>query len=135
MKYYFINDVSSITNVSPSNLRYYEKEGLLPPIERDKNGVRIYNETDVEWIQFIRALRSTDMSIANIKRYVRLFREGKETVQERKELIQNHKKKVEKEITEKQRHLKRLERKIKYYDAIERRIQRMKFYTLKDGKR
>ncbi|CRG03253.1 MerR family transcriptional regulator [Streptococcus pneumoniae] len=81
----------------------------------------------MEWIQFIKAIRSTDMSIANIKRYVRLFNEGKETVQERKELIQNHKKKVEIEIAEKQRHLKRLERKIKYYDAIERRMQRMKF--------
>jgi DNA-binding transcriptional MerR regulator len=128
MKFYSINDVSSFTDVSPSNLRYYEKEGLLPPIERDKNGVRIYNETDLEWIQFIKAIRSTDMSIANIKRYVRLFNEGKETVQERKELIQNHKKKVEIEvIAEKQRHLKRLERKIKYYDAIERRMQRMKF--------
>lgn len=64
---------------------------MLPPIERDKNGVRIYNETDLEWMQFIKAIRSTDMSIANIKRYVRLFNEGKETVQERKELIQNHK--------------------------------------------
>ncbi|MFB4261331.1 MerR family DNA-binding protein [Shouchella clausii] len=47
----------------------------------------------MESIQFIKALRSTDMSIANIKRYVQLFNEGKETVQERKELIQNHKKK------------------------------------------
>ncbi|WP_203362986.1 MerR family transcriptional regulator [Bacillus sp. REN10] len=127
MKVYSINEVSSLTDVSPSNLRYYEKEGLLPPIQRNKNGVRIYNETDLEWIQFIKALRSTDMSIANIKRYVCLFNEGKETVQERKELIQNHKKKVEAEIAEKQKHLKRVERKLKYYDAIERRIQRMKF--------
>lgn len=127
MKLYAINDVSSFTDVSPSKLRYYEKEGMLPPIERDKNGVRIYNETDLEWIQFIKALRSTGMSIANIKRYVRLFNEGKETVQERKELIQNHKKMVEEEIVEKQKYLRRLERKIKYYDAIERRIQRMKF--------
>ncbi|GKU79115.1 MerR family transcriptional regulator [Paenibacillus sp. L3-i20] len=127
IKLYSINEVSALTDIPSSKLRYYEKEGLLPLIQRDKNGIRLYNETDLDWIQFIRALRSTDMSIANIKRYVRLFREGNDTVQERKELIQDHKKNVELEIAEKQKHLKRLERKIKYYDAIERRIERMKF--------
>lgn len=126
MKAYAIQDVSSITGVAPPNLRYYEKEGLLPSIERDQNGIRIYNDENLKWIQFVKALRSTDMSIADIQRYVHLFNEGNETVQERKELMQNHKEKVEAEIAEKQNYLERIDRKIKYYDAIERRMQRKK---------
>ncbi|CDQ41366.1 MULTISPECIES: MerR family transcriptional regulator [Virgibacillus] len=126
MTYYSINEISEMTNLSPSTLRYYEKEGLIPVIERDKNGVRVYNETNLECIQFIMVLRSTNMPIIDIKQYVKLFHQGEETIHHRKELIQSHKEKVEIEIAERKKYLQRIECTLDYYEAMERRSRRMK---------
>ena len=50
---YSIKEVSERFTLSPYTLRYYEKEGLLPPVQRDSNGIRMYNDVDLEWLQIV----------------------------------------------------------------------------------
>lgn len=79
-----IKEISTITNVSASTLRYYENEGLLPVIKRDNNGNRLYTEDNIEWINLLLALRLTGMPIKEIKKYIELYYQGSSTLNDRK---------------------------------------------------
>lgn len=122
---YTIGETIELVGLTAPTLRYYEKEQLIPEINRDSTGNRRYTETDIEWIIFIKTLRTTDMPIHLIKQYVSLFQEGNETMEARKKLIEAHTEKVEKEIEEKLASLEVLRKKVKYYDTIDRRKQRL----------
>ena len=69
-----IKQVAEKLDLTAYTLRYYEKEGLLPFVERDSNGNRIFNDHDIEWIMLICCLRATGMSVGEIKQ---LRAEGK----------------------------------------------------------
>ena len=64
---YKIKEVSEITNISQSKIRYYEKEGLLPEFKRDKNNIRVFSEKDIELLNLIRCLRNIGMSVKEIR--------------------------------------------------------------------
>ncbi len=64
---YSINEISKLTDLSKYTLRYYEKEKLIPLIKRDSSGHRIYNEKDLEWIEFLINIKQTGMSIEDIR--------------------------------------------------------------------
>lgn len=114
-----ISEVSKKYNLTQDMIRYYEKIGLLPPIPRNKNGIRNFNEESCRWIEFIKCMRNAGMEIEILIKYVMLFRQGKDTVKERKELLEEQRKK----LLEKQKNinetLERLNYKIKLYDEIE----------------
>ncbi|MBU5444995.1 MerR family transcriptional regulator [Paenibacillus sp. MSJ-34] len=84
-----IKEVTEMTGIAASTLRYYESEGLLPFVKRDENGKRLYDQEDLEWVHFITALRATGMPIAQIQKYVYLFKEGDNTIAERKMMMLN----------------------------------------------
>ena len=67
---YTIKEVSEIIGISAYTLRYYDKEGLLPNVERDKNGIRLFNEKNLQWIYLIQCLRKTNMPLKDIKHYI-----------------------------------------------------------------
>ena len=113
--YYTIKQISEKTNLKPSVLRYYEKEGLLPSVNRSVNGIRRYSESDLEWIELICCLKNTGMSIKQIKEFVALSMEGEQTLKQRCDMLQEHKKNVEKQIEEMKEHLKKVQWKIEYY--------------------
>lgn len=125
MATYTMREVTAKTELPASALRYYEKEQLIPQIHRDGAGNRRYSETDLEWISFIKTLRHTDMPIQQIKQYVSLFQEGPNTLSERKALIEKHTQNVQREIEEKQNSLQCLEKKVRYYETLDRRKQRL----------
>lgn len=116
---YSTKEFSIKTGLSASTLRYYEKERVLPFVKRDGYGNRIYDDENVEWIDFILALRSTGMPIAEIKRYVDLYKEGEKTIQERKQMILDHKVKVQKEIMQMNKYLDKINYKLSLYDILE----------------
>ncbi|WP_449354726.1 MerR family transcriptional regulator [Virgibacillus natechei] len=128
-----MNEVKQKIGLSASTLRYYEKEHLIPEINRDSSGNRSYTDTDIEWISFIKTLRDTDMPIHLIKNYVSLFQEGSKTIATRKELIESHKEKVQKEVEQKLESLKVLQKKVKYYETVDRRKQRLSQRAFKKG--
>ena len=84
-----IGEISEKTNLPESTLRYYEKKGLIR-VSRDKNGRRNYEESDIEWIKFIRRLKETGMLLKDIQLYSDLRYHGKSTMPERLNILQSH---------------------------------------------
>lgn len=75
------------TNMSTDTLRYYERIGLLPPVPRNAAGIRNYDEYFVNFINFIKNLKASGMSLEHIIDYIRLAEMGDATIQERKKLL------------------------------------------------
>ena len=80
---YFIKEAAKKLNVSSYTLRYYDKEELTPFLKKDKNGVRIYTDEDLEWIKMLLNLRDIDMPIKKIKEYIDLYMISKNAKEER----------------------------------------------------
>ncbi len=114
---YSIRQVSDQTDLSEHALRFYEKEGLLPPIERSPSGIRRYSDEDIECLNLICCLKNTGMSIRQIKSFMELCARGPETLKERCEMLCEHKSAVEVQIEEMNRHLVKVTHKISCFTA------------------
>ncbi len=112
---YSINQVSKKTLLPAHTLRYYEKEGLLPFVKRSKGGIRHFSEDDMEWLGLICCLKSTGMSIKQIREFVELSLEGGETLKQRCMLLMAHKQSVEEQIKTMEKHLQKVTEKIEYF--------------------
>jgi DNA-binding transcriptional MerR regulator len=99
-------------------LRYYENAGILPAVERDVHGNRLFTDDDIEWINLIRCLRKTGMPISMIKHYVDLYLEGDGTLQGRKEIMVDQKQKIEQKLEELNQYLKLVSGKIEHYNLL-----------------
>ncbi len=115
---YTIKEAAERFHITPYTLRYYEKEGLLPSVYREGNGHRLYNDTDLEWIQIVCCMRSTGMSIEYIKKYIDLCLLGDNTIPERRKIIQCQKEILEEHINEYKKLLSIVNRKLKRYDEL-----------------
>lgn len=114
---YTAGEAAKKLGLSKDGLRYYEKEGILPPIGRNVSGHREYSDGDVEWIFLIRRLRDTDMPVRDIKRYVGLLMEGGgESIPERREILADHKRFLEEKTRSIQNLLLLIDKKLGFYD-------------------
>lgn len=82
-----IREIAAKTNMSTDTLRYYERIGLLPPVPRNAARIRNYDEYFVNFINFIKKLKASGMSLEHIIDYIRLAEMGDATIQERKKLL------------------------------------------------
>lgn len=82
-----IREIAAKTNMSTDTLRYYGRIGLLPPVPRNAAGIRNYDEYFVNFINFIKKLKASGMSLEHIIDYIRLAEMGDATIQERKKLL------------------------------------------------
>lgn len=82
-----IREIAAKTNMSTDTLGYYERIGLLPPVPRNAAGIRNYDEYFVNFINFIKKLKASGMSLEHIIDYIRLAEMGDATIQERKKLL------------------------------------------------
>lgn len=82
-----IREIAAKTNMSTDTVRYYERIGLLPPVPRNAAGIRNYDEYFVNFINFIKKLKASGMSLEHIIDYIRLAEKGDATIQERKKLL------------------------------------------------
>ncbi|ACL77627.1 MerR family transcriptional regulator [Ruminiclostridium cellulolyticum] len=114
---YSIKQVSEKTNLKAHVLRYYEREGLLPDISRSESGIRRYSEEDLEWLGLVCCLKNTGMSIKQIRDFVALSAQGKETLRQRCDMLIEHRKNVESQIEEMHNHLKKVTHKIEYFTS------------------
>jgi DNA-binding transcriptional MerR regulator len=110
-----IQEVATQTGLSAHTLRYYERAGLLRPIDRAPSGHRRYSDNDVRAIQFLTKLRAAGMPVADIQRYVELAQNGESTVQARLDLLEDHRAAVERQIDQLQQHLIAIQAKIGHY--------------------
>lgn len=116
---YTIGQVSKMFNLPVSTLRYYDKEGLFPDLQR-QSGIRQFAESDLESIRVIECLKASGLEIADIKHYFELCKEGSSTYVERRQMFENRKKAVLEEMEHLKKTLDLLEYKCWYYDkAIE----------------
>ena len=116
---YSISEIAEMMNVAPSTIRYYDKIGLLPNIKR-KNGIRVFEDEDFEWLRVLNCLKNTNMPLAKIKEYGELLKYGDSSLAERYELIKEQKEKILNEIAKLDYYLKEIEYKEWYYKtAIE----------------
>lgn len=86
-----IAEVCERFELTQDTLRYYEKIGLIPTIQRKASGIRNYTEEDCKWIEFIKCMRSAGLSIDFLSEYVKLFKEGDSTLEKRRSLLIDHK--------------------------------------------
>ena len=116
---YTIGEAAAKLGLSKDCLRYYEKEGLLPPIARDKSGHREYSESDIEWIFLIRCLRDAGTPICKIKRYISLLMErGGDSIPERRELLEEYRAVLMEKIKTFQNFLRLMDKKLEFYDQV-----------------
>lgn len=90
---YTISQVAKMMGVTPSTLRYYDKEGLLPNVKR-VNGIRVFEDTDFPWLRILNCLKGTGMPIRQIKKYVDLCAEGDATLEQRYAIIKEQRQHV-----------------------------------------
>jgi len=113
-----IQQVAEATGLSAHTLRYYERVGLIHPIDREENSRRRYTPDDIGWIEFLIKLRATGMSIREMQRYAELQRRGDETLAQRVEMLKSLRDKVEAHMEELNEHLKLIHYKIEIYQQI-----------------
>lgn len=82
-----IKTVSQKFNLPAPTLRYYEEVGLIPPVRRNSSGYRDYDEIDLEWVNFAKCMRETDISIDVLKQYAALAQQGEQTEDQRKQIL------------------------------------------------
>lgn len=111
-----IAEVSEKFNVSPDTLRYYERIGLIPRVNRNKNGVRDYTVEDLGWVEFTKCMRNVGLSIEGLTKYVELFQQGDITLEARQEILIEERNQLRTRMEEMQKTLERLDNKIEIYN-------------------
>lgn len=91
---YTVGEIAKKMNVAASTLRYYDKEGLLPFVERSESGIRMFKDSDMEWLAIIECLKKTGMPIKEIKKFIDWCMEGDATIDQRLELIDRQRSEV-----------------------------------------
>lgn len=117
---YTVGEMAKIIGVAPSTLRYYDKEGLLPFVERSGSGIRIFGEQDLNTLSIIHCLKQSGLSIKEIKSFMDMVQQGDETIDERLELFEKRRIILEKQIKEMQNTLKVLDYKCWYYQTAKK---------------
>lgn len=115
-----IGEMAKKLGVAASTLRYYDKEGLFPFMERSESGIRVFKESDYEFLKIIHCLKATGMQIKDIKNFIELVLQGDESINARLEIFQKQKLEVEKQISELQEALETVKFKCWYYETAKR---------------
>lgn len=113
-----IRQAASQLGLTPSTLRYYDKEGLLPMLKKSQSGVRTFSENDLDWLSLICCLKNSGMSIADIKHFMYLCLQGESTCEDRKEALESHKRAILKQMETLQDSLCIINYKIDHYKEI-----------------
>ncbi|MER8047841.1 MerR family transcriptional regulator [Streptomyces sp. NPDC094032] len=115
---YTISEVAALTGLSAHTLRWYERIGLMPHVDRSHTGQRRFTGRDLDWLAFVGKLRLTGMSVADMVRYAELVREGAHTHAERRALLETTRRDVLTRIAELQDTLAVLDLKIDHYGTV-----------------
>ena len=111
-----IAEVSERDSISADTLRYYERIGLIQPVNRNESGVRDYNENDLRRVEFIKCMRSAGLPIDALIEYVGLVQRGDNTIEARKEILKEQRELLMARMQEMQKTLDLLDYKISVYE-------------------
>lgn len=113
---YSISQMAQRLGIEPHTLRFYEKEGIITP-QRTASGIRSYTDENAAQLEMAMCLKSTGMTLKDIKRYFDLVRAGDETLDERLQIFKSHREHVLEEIAQLQKYLCKIEHKIEWYQS------------------
>ena len=111
-----IAEVSERYGISSDTLRYYERIGLIPPVNRNISGIRDYREIDVKRVEFIKCMRGAGLPIEVLIEYIKLSQQGDRTVEARKEILKEQRRQLAAKMEEMQKTLDLLDYKIRVYE-------------------
>ena len=114
-----IAEAAERSGLSAHTLRYYERIGLIHPVGRGQNGHRRYGRDDIEWLDFLIKLRTTDMPIRQMVEYAELVREGPQTASRRRAMLEAHREALRERIEELEETAGVIDRKIETYTEME----------------
>lgn len=114
-----IQQVAALTGLSVHTLRYYERQGLLEPVNRATNGHRRYRAEDITRIEFLTRLRTTGMPIRQMQQFANLYRDKPEAVSDRRLILEAHERQVQEGIRELILNLEAIQKKIQHYKQLE----------------
>ncbi|WP_418956879.1 MerR family transcriptional regulator [Streptomyces tritici] len=115
---YTISEVAALTGLTAHTLRWYERIGLMPHVDRSHTGQRRFTRRDLDWLAFVGKLRLTGMPVADMVRYAELVRAGDHTHAERQALLEATRRDVLHRIAELQDTLAVLDFKITHYGNL-----------------
>ena len=112
-----IAEVSERYGITSDTLRYYERIGLIQPVNRNGNGVRDYGEIDLRRVEFIKCMRSAGLPIETLIEYVGLVQQGDDTIEARKEILKEQRALLLGRMKGMQKTLDLLDHKIDVYES------------------
>lgn len=112
-----ISEAAKKLGLTAPTLRFYDKEGLLPFVDRSSSGIRMFKDTDLEWLRLIECLKSSGLPIKEIKKFIDWYIEGDSTLQQRCDMFHERKKIVEAQIEELQKTLDTISYKCWFYET------------------
>ena len=113
-----IAEVSKKVNLSADTLRYYERIGLIPEVNRTESGIRDYTEKDLDCLEFVICFRNAGVSIETLIEYMKLYKKGDSTIEARKQLLISQREVMQKRLDEIQKTFETLNFKIDNYEKI-----------------
>lgn len=116
---YTVGEMAKRLGIAPSTLRYYDQEGLLPFVERSSSGIRMFKDSDYEWLQVIECLKKTGMQLKDIREFIEMAMQGDETIEPRLALIRKQREAVKAQIETLQETLRTLDFKCWYYETAQ----------------
>ncbi|MCI5793936.1 MAG: MerR family transcriptional regulator [Ruminococcus sp.] len=114
---YTVGEMAKLLGVTASTLRYYDKEGLLPFVERSSGGIRMFRESDIEWLRVIECMKKAGMSIKDIRQYIELALKGDDTIELRLMMFRRQKEVLQHKMAEMQHTMAMVEYKCWYYET------------------
>ena len=112
---YTIKEMSELTGLPASTLRYYDKKGLLPQLRRDQNNVRVFTDDDYRSLRLIDCLKRSGLSIKDIKAFIDLIGKGDSALSDRLEIFMKRREILRQEMSELQEVMSVIEYKCWYY--------------------
>lgn len=114
---YTIKQVSEMMSLPVSTIRYYDKMGLIPFLEKNESGYRIFKEKDISMLRIIECFKNTGMSISEMQQYVEMVKRGDESLEERYQLFVRRKEIVLEEMRQLEKQLETIDHKLWYYET------------------
>lgn len=104
--------------LSSDTLRYYERIGIIPPVNRKGGGIRDYNELDIRRVEFAKCMRSAGLPVEVLIEYIGLVQQGDQTIEARKEILMEQRELLVARMAQMQKTLDILNHKIEVYEKI-----------------
>lgn len=115
---YSISEAASLTNTTPYTLRFYDKKGLMPVLNRNSSNNRVYSENDIHWINLVTCLKNSGMPLKEVKEFMELCLGGNMTAEDRKDMLLKHRERINAQMAQLECSLSIVNYKIDHYKEV-----------------